>query len=117
MWVPLKLWGRSTYMLKVEMVCCSPPVRSLMRMGWRMSLMPTLLMGMWRVSALDWTSSMEVTFPLVAVAWDGGFIAASSWDAFGDSARIWGQRPAGTSLNLSELLGYCRGGDAVHRGY
>ncbi len=33
MCVPLKSWGRFTYMLKVAMVCCSPAVRSLTRTG------------------------------------------------------------------------------------
>ncbi len=33
MCVPLKLWGRCTYMLKFAIVCCSPPERSLTRTG------------------------------------------------------------------------------------
>ena len=51
MCVPLKLCGRLTYMLKLAMVCCSPAERSFTRTGWRMSLMPTRLIGSWRVSA------------------------------------------------------------------
>src|SRR5471032_1755024 len=31
MCVPLKLWGRFTYMLKFAIVCCSPAARSLTR--------------------------------------------------------------------------------------
>ena len=45
MCVPLKLCGRLTYMLNLAMVCCSPAERSFTRTGWRMSLMPTRLMG------------------------------------------------------------------------
>jgi hypothetical protein len=52
MCVPLKLCGSSTYMLKLAMVCCTPWLRSLTSTGWRMSLMPTLSMAMWRVSGL-----------------------------------------------------------------
>src|SRR5882762_4251755 len=57
MCVPLKLCGRFTYMLKLAIVCCSPPERSLTRTGWRMSLMPTRSMAMRRVSARPCTSS------------------------------------------------------------
>ena len=59
MCVPLKLCGRFTYMLKVAIVCCSPAERSLTRTGWRMSLMPTRLIGKRRVSARACTSSTE----------------------------------------------------------
>src|SRR4029079_19393824 len=57
MCVPLKLCGRFTYMLKFATVCCSPSERSLTRTGWLMSLMPTWLIGMRRVSARPCTSS------------------------------------------------------------
>jgi hypothetical protein len=59
MCVPLKLWGRYTYMLKFAMVCCSPSLRSLTRTGWRMSLMPTRSIAIRRVSALLCTSAMD----------------------------------------------------------
>jgi len=46
MWVPLKLWGRPTYMLNKAMVCWMPADLSCTLIGWRMALMPTLLMAM-----------------------------------------------------------------------
>src|SRR5512146_1365207 len=61
MWVPLKLCGRCTYMLKVAMVCCTPTLLSRTTTGWRMLLMPTLLIASWRVSALLCTSAICVT--------------------------------------------------------
>src|ERR1043165_7748718 len=61
MCVPLKLCGRFTYMLKFATVCCSPSERSLTRPGWLMSLMPTWLIGIWRVSARLCTSSTVST--------------------------------------------------------
>ena len=59
MWVPLKLWGSSTYMLKVAMVCCSPWERSRTRTGWRIPLIPTLSIAMLRVSGLPCTSAIS----------------------------------------------------------
>src|SRR5512141_520262 len=61
MCVPLKLCGRCTYMLKVAMVCCTPPLLSLTTTGWRILLMPTLLIASWRASALFCTSAMGKT--------------------------------------------------------
>src|SRR3970040_234393 len=61
MCVPLKLCGRCTYMLNVAMVCCTPTLLSLTMTGWRMLLMPTLLIASWRVSALLCTSAICVT--------------------------------------------------------
>src|SRR5438552_3502208 len=58
MWVPLKWCGRQTYMLNTAMVCCTPPERSWMRIGWRIALMPTLSMASLRESGLAWTSGM-----------------------------------------------------------
>ena len=51
MWVPLKLCGRPTYMLNMAMVCWMPADLSWTLIGWRIDLMPTLLMAIWRVSA------------------------------------------------------------------
>ena len=78
MCVPLKLCGRLTYMLNVAMVCCSPEERSLTRTGWLMSLMPTRLIGSWRVSARACTSSTSVRAarPILAEA-AGGFMMES----------------------------------------
>ena len=38
MCVPLNWCGRPTYMLKLAMVCCAPPGRSMIRTGWRIGL-------------------------------------------------------------------------------
>jgi hypothetical protein len=45
-------------MLNMAMVCCTPPLLSWTLTGWRIALMPTLLIAIWRVSALFWTSGM-----------------------------------------------------------
>src|SRR5262245_17748465 len=68
MCVPLKLCGRFTYMLKFATVCCSPSERSFTRTGWLMSLMPTWLIGICRVSARFCTSSTVMTRGWGAVA-------------------------------------------------
>src|SRR5512145_796558 len=70
MCVPLKLCGRCTYMLNVAMVCCTPTLLSLTTTGWRMLLMPTLLIASWRVSTLLCTSAICVTeFILNSLVW------------------------------------------------
>src|SRR5678815_5316311 len=58
MCVPLKWCGRPTYMLKLATVCCTPPERSWMRIGWRMAFTPTLSMASLRESGVAWTSGM-----------------------------------------------------------
>src|SRR6266545_4342114 len=58
MWVPLNWCGRPTYMLKVAMVCCTPPERSATRIGWRIALIPTWSMASLRLSSELWTSGM-----------------------------------------------------------
>src|SRR5690242_16533579 len=68
MCVPLKLWGRFTYMLKFATVCWWPAERSFTRTGWLMSLMPTWLIGIWRVSARLCTSSTVTTLAFGATA-------------------------------------------------
>src|SRR5436853_2778694 len=68
MCVPLKLCGRLTYMLKVAIVCCSPAERSFTRTGWLMSLMPTRLIGSWRVSRRPCTSSTSASTGTASLA-------------------------------------------------
>ena len=58
MCVPLNCCGRCTYILNMAMVCCSPADLSLTTIGWRMALMPTLSMAIWRVSKVFCTSSI-----------------------------------------------------------
>src|SRR3569832_1109106 len=59
--VPLKWWGRCTYMPKVAMVCWVPLPLSRTLTGWRMALMPTLSMAIRRTSGVFWTSGMAVS--------------------------------------------------------
>src|SRR3569833_422321 len=59
--VPLKWWGRCTYMPKVAMVCWVPLLLSRTLTGWRMALMPTLSMAIRRTSGVCWTSGMAVS--------------------------------------------------------
>src|SRR5688500_6235031 len=58
MCVPLNWCGRPTYMLKLAMVCCTRPERSLIWIGWRIALTPTLSMASLRESGVAWTSGM-----------------------------------------------------------
>src|SRR5688500_2643912 len=45
-------------MLKVATVCCTPPARSWILMGWRIALTPTLSIASLRESGVAWTSGM-----------------------------------------------------------
>src|SRR5688572_19696422 len=59
MCVPLNWCGSPTYMLNVAMVCCTLPERSLIWIGWRIALMPTLSIASLRESRLPWTSGIS----------------------------------------------------------
>ena len=61
MCVPLKWWGKCTYMPKVAMVCWVPLLLSRTLTGWRMALMPTLSMAILRASGVFWTSGMAAS--------------------------------------------------------
>src|SRR3569623_131261 len=61
MCVPLKWWGKCTYMPKVAMVCWMPLLLSRTLTGWRKALLPTLSMAIRRISGVFWTTGMAVS--------------------------------------------------------
>src|SRR3989304_7715804 len=62
-WVPLKWWGRSTYMFILAMVCWVPLALSRTTMGYLISFTPTLSISIFLVSGRLWISFMT--------KWDG----------------------------------------------
>src|SRR3954464_6624936 len=113
MCVPLKLCGRFTYMLKFATVCCSPSDRSFTRTGWLMSLMPTWLMGMRRVSARLCTSST-----VCARGWEAAavFIGVTVCGLSGADQPLIGVKAAKQPIECATGA-LCSAGDGLGAGH